>query len=76
MNPGDNVIRRRSDESFVPNWFAEELDYYKRALKKSKKEEGLSVFGWPKNLLIPKGNADGFPCHLFAMITPDEVGFI
>lgn len=35
--------------------------------------------GWPHNLLIPKGKAEGMPCNLFVMISnyeDDKVSYV
>lgn len=56
----------------ICNWFTHESEYYRRA-KTSPKDDNLDVFGWPSNLLVPKGNIEGFPCQLFAMVSSDCV---
>lgn len=72
MNIGDNTINRRSEDAGVCTWFQHECAYFKTATL-NPRPENLPVFGWPKNLLVPKGNVDGFPCKLFVMISNDEV---
>lgn len=69
-----NFINRRSVDSMITKWFAGECDYYKRALE-NPRPDNLNVFGWPQNLLVPKGNSQGFPCQLFAMVTPNQVNW-
>lgn len=56
----------------ITKWFSSECDYFKRTIQ-NPRPENLNVFGWPKNLLVPKGNTRGFPCQLFAMVTPNTV---
>ena len=51
-----------------------------RNLDEGRPEEGedLEKFnacgcGWPHYLLVPKGNAEGYPMDLFIMVTDSEI---
>ncbi|XP_037809672.1 phenoloxidase 1-like [Lucilia sericata] len=73
LQPGRNVIRRRSDESSVTIPFDRS---FRRigAEYQPKNADELASFrfcgcGWPEHLLIPKGKAEGMPFDLFVMIS-------
>ncbi|XP_065354404.1 phenoloxidase 1-like [Calliphora vicina] len=73
LQPGNNTIRRRSDESSVTIPFDRS---FRRigAEYQPKAEDALATFrfcgcGWPEHLLIPKGKAEGMPFDLFVMIS-------
>ncbi|XP_019754719.2 phenoloxidase 1 [Dendroctonus ponderosae] len=72
LKQGQNTITRNSGDSSVTIPF--ERTY--RDLDTSRPQGGdqLAQFnfcgcGWPDNLLIPKGSAEGLPCQLFVMIS-------
>ncbi|KAF7284741.1 hypothetical protein GWI33_021611 [Rhynchophorus ferrugineus] len=72
LKQGQNTITRNSNQSSVTIPF--ERTY--RDLDTSRPVGGndLAQFnfcgcGWPANLLIPKGSAEGFACQLFVMIS-------
>lgn len=69
---GDNVITRNYKDANICNWFTHESEYFNRA-KKNPRPGNLDLFGWPSNLLLPKGNSRGYPCQLFAIVTADFV---
>lgn len=73
MNPGRNIIRRRSDESSV-------TIPYERSLRNigSRNQPtdpaDLAQFqfcgcGWPQHMLLPKGTTNGAKFNLFVMIS-------
>lgn len=71
--PGNNTIRRRSDESTVTIPFERS---FRRigAGDMPKNEEALAAFrfcgcGWPDHMLLPKGRPEGMTFDLFAMIS-------
>lgn len=83
MNPGQNTIRRRSDESSVTIPFERtfrNLDQDRPAAATT--DEASFNFcgcGWPQHMLVPKGLPEGLRCELFVMISnyeDDRVGFI
>lgn len=76
MNPGENQIRRRSDESSV-------TIPYERSFRRIGSQyqprgaEQLSQFqfcgcGWPQHMLLPKGTESGAKFDIFAMISDYE----
>lgn len=74
VNPGDNLIRRRSTESSLTIPFERtfrDIDTNRPA----DNTQDLEAFnfcgcGWPQHLLIPKGKTGrGFPCVLFVMVS-------
>ena len=75
MTGKTQIITRKSIDSNVT------IPYEKtfRNLDKNRPQEGAAleefnfcVCGWPHHMLIPKGNAAGFPCDLFVTITNYE----
>lgn len=70
VKPGENLIKQESSESMISKWMTYESEYFDRAMKK-RRRDNLKVYGWPHNLLIPKGNSDGYKCQLFAMVSTD-----
>lgn len=82
LDPGQNTIKRKSTESSVTIPFEKSFmtitDVKKladdEALNKSLNTalNGYCGCGWPHHLLIGKGTPEGFPCHLFVMITDYE----
>ena len=69
------MITRTCDQSLVTNWFTYECEYYKRA-KANPRPDNLPIYGWPDNLLVPKGNLDGYPVQLFVMISAETVSLM
>lgn len=74
VNPGDNLIRRRSTESSVTIPF----DRTFRNLDRNRPGAGTAEeaqfnfcgCGWPHHMLIPKGlQGAGLACDLFVMVT-------
>lgn len=73
LNNKNNIIERSSIESSVTIPF----DATFRDLETNRAPEGseaLAQFnfcgcGWPQHMLIPRGNAEGFPCQLFVMVS-------
>lgn len=73
VNRGKNEIVRQSIESSVT--IPHEVTY--RNLDRNRPADNTAaseVFnfcgcGWPQNMLIPKGSAEGFQCQLFVMVT-------
>lgn len=74
---GRNVINRRSIDSSVT--IPHEITYRNldnnRPVTGSQAENTFNFCGcgWPQNMLIPKGSSEGFPCHVFVMVTNDQV---
>lgn len=73
MKVGQNVIKRRSDESTVTIPFERTF----RDLDTGRPINDDAQFnfcgcGWPQHMLIPKGTPEGFPCELFVMISNYE----
>ncbi|VVC24126.1 Hypothetical protein CINCED_3A001218 [Cinara cedri] len=73
LNRGKNEIIRQSLQSTVT--IPHEVTY--RNLDRNRPADntaGAEVFnfcgcGWPQNMLIPKGSAEGFQCQLFVMVS-------
>lgn len=72
VNIGENTINRKSSDAQICKWFSQESVYYQRAMEHPR-ADNLKVCGWPANLLLPKGNTDGYPCQLFVMVSNDSV---
>lgn len=76
MNPGQNVIPRRSTDSSVTIPFERTF----RNLDQSRPNAGTvdaAAFdfcgcGWPQHMLIPKGLPEGLQCQLFVMVSDYE----
>lgn len=77
MNPGRNIIRRRSDESSI-------TIPYERSFRKigskftptdplEKSQFQFCGCGWPQHMLIPKGSAEGTKFNIFVMISNFEL---
>lgn len=73
MTPGQNEIRRRSDQSSV-------TIPYERSFRRigsqfqPMDDMDLAQFqfcgcGWPQHMLLPKGSAEGTPFDVFVMIS-------
>lgn len=73
VNPGQNEVRRRSDQSSV-------TIPYERSFRRIGSEyqpsdpEDLAQFqfcgcGWPQHMLLPKGTPDGAKFDLFVMVS-------
>ncbi|KAJ8961010.1 hypothetical protein NQ318_020315 [Aromia moschata] len=72
MKSGRNVITRRSTQSSVTIPF--ERTYRDLDTNRPQGGDQLAQFnfcgcGWPHNMLIPKGTAEGLQCELFVMIS-------
>ncbi|GAB0091392.1 hypothetical protein DMENIID0001_062330 [Sergentomyia squamirostris] len=69
LRPGKNTIVRRSTENAIG-------DYMKHIMTNtfSQGNSGANFTGqgWPKNLMVPKGDTAGFECDLFVMVTKEE----
>lgn len=74
---GRNEINRRSLDSSVT--IPHEATYrnldQNRPVTNSNAEAAFNFCGcgWPQNMLIPKGNVEGFACQLFVMVTNGAV---
>lgn len=70
---GRNEITRQSSESSVTiphNATYRNLDDFSSEGKMSEVEAfNFCGCGWPENLLIPKGNTNGYQCQLFVMVS-------
>lgn len=77
LNPGQNTIRRRSDESSV-------TIPYERSFRRigsqftmtdatAKAQFQFCGCGWPQHLLIPKGSPEGTKFNIFVMISNYEL---
>lgn len=73
MNPGQNVIRRRSDESSVTIPY--ERSFRRIGSQNQPREAGaLAAFqfcgcGWPQHMLLPKGTPQGAQYDIFVMVS-------
>ncbi|XP_046384805.1 phenoloxidase 1-like [Ischnura elegans] len=66
----DNIIVRSSTSSSISIPF-ERTFMELESPNIGTTDDGLNYCGcgWPQNMLVPKGTADGFPCQLFVMIS-------
>nr|WGN96288.1 setae polypeptide [Ochrogaster lunifer] len=73
LRPGTNTIRRRSLDSSVTipyeRTFRNQSDRPSDPGSTAAAEFDFCGCGWPHHMLIPKGNTQGFPVVLFAMIS-------
>lgn len=74
MNPGDNLIRRRSTDSSVTIPFERtfrDLDTNRPGAGTQQEEQfNFCGCGWPQHMLVPKGlPGSGLACDLFVMIS-------
>ncbi|XP_050296602.1 phenoloxidase 1-like [Anthonomus grandis grandis] len=72
LKQGENSIVRQSTDSSVTIPF--ERTYRDLDTSSPVNQQAVSQFnfcgcGWPQNMLIPKGTAEGFVCQLFIMIS-------
>lgn len=73
MNPGENIIKRKSDESSVTIPY--ERSFRSIGARHTPTDpDKLAEFrfcgcGWPQHLLLPKGTAEGMTFELFVMIS-------
>lgn len=76
VNPGDNLIRRRSNQSSVTIPYERSFRRIGSAHQPTNTED-LSQFqfcgcGWPQHMLIPKGSTAGTKYDVFVMISNYE----
>lgn len=71
VNPGSNQIKRNSEQSsvIVPDQNIFQPDVVRPAVISKKPGIDYCLSGWPSYLLIPKGNRQGAPFTLFAMVS-------
>lgn len=73
MNPGNNTIRRRSLDSSVTipyeRTFRNQTDRPADPGSAGAAEFDFCGCGWPHHMLVPKGNAQGYPMVLFVMVS-------
>lgn len=67
VQPGENVIRRRSTESSLT--IPVERTFRELEVTRAPNETLENVCGWPHHMLIPKGSTKGLQCHLFVMVS-------
>lgn len=75
MRPGQNTITRRSNESTLTIPYERtfrDLDTNRPTSADQLAEFNFCGCGWPQHVLIPKGDAGGFRCELFVMISNYE----
>lgn len=72
MPPGKSKITRDSFESSVTIPFEQTYRDLTQVSKEERDEIKFCGCGWPQNLLVPKGNPNGYPCELFVMISDYE----
>lgn len=71
-NPKVNVIERQSSASNITIPFERtfrDLEADPKGTDEERKNSSFCGCGWPEHMLIPKGDAGGFQCELFAMIS-------
>ncbi|XP_011195600.2 phenoloxidase 2 [Zeugodacus cucurbitae] len=67
LQPGENVIRRRSTESSLT--IPVERTFREQEVTHVSNEIIEDACGWPHHMLIPKGSTAGLQCALFVMIS-------
>lgn len=75
VRSGSNTIERRSVESTVTIPY--EQTFRNLTTNRPTGGETLENFnycgcGWPQHMLIARGNAEGYPCDLFVMISDNR----
>lgn len=72
LKSGRNNITRKSSDSSVTIPFERTF----RELQENRPQEGANLerfnfcgCGWPQHMLIPRGSPEGYPCHLFVMVS-------
>lgn len=74
MNPGMNIIRRRSDESSITIPLEQSLGNQNQPTNAvADAQFQFCGCGWPQNLLLPKGSPDGSKFNIFVMISNYEL---
>lgn len=74
LNPGQNLIRRRSDESSITIPY--DRSFRNKKLPTDPLEKAQFSFcgcGWPQHLLLPKGTEEGSKFNIFVMISNFEL---
>lgn len=70
LNPGNNVIRRRSDESNVTISDQRGFGSQRQPTDVAAKEEfQFCGCGWPQHMMLPKGTLEGTKFYIFVMIS-------
>lgn len=73
LNPGQNTIRRRSDESSVTIPYEKSFRKVGPKFTPTDSEEKAQFqfcgCGWPQHLLLPKGSVDGTKFNIFVMVS-------
>lgn len=69
MAPGTTRITRSSTSSSVTIPYEQTYRDLTNVSSEKQRETRYCGCGWPHNLLIPKGTANGYPCELFVMIS-------
>lgn len=77
MNPGENIIRRKSIDSSTTIPHEQVFRNIDRTRPEPDTTEEYNYnfcgCGWPAHLLVPSGKkGDGMPCELFVMITNSD----
>ena len=77
MRPGQNTIKRRSDESTITIPFERTFRNLDQAPANSAPASETEQFnfcgcGWPQHMLIPRGTAEGLKGQLFVMVSNYE----
>ncbi|XP_050333467.1 phenoloxidase 2-like [Bactrocera neohumeralis] len=67
LQPGENVIRRRSTESSLT--IPVERTFRELEVTRVTNETMQNACGWPHHMLIPKGSTNGLQCELVVMVT-------
>nr|CAD7429510.1 unnamed protein product [Timema monikensis] len=76
VKPKTNLIERRSEESSVTIPFERTFRNLETG-RPTVAGDAMEQFnycgcGWPQHMLLPKGNAEGFPSQLFVMVSDYE----
>lgn len=70
LNPGQNLIRRRSDESNITIPYERSFRSKRPPTDPVEKDEfSFCGCGWPQHLLLPKGSEDGAKFNIFVMVS-------
>ena len=74
MNPGRNIIRRRSDESNVTIPYERSFRSQRQPTDPTKLEQfKFCGCGWPQHMLLPKGSPEGTKFNIFVMVSNFEL---
>lgn len=76
MNPGENLIRRRSTDSSLTIPFERTFRNLEVGQPGDEEQFNFCGCGWPQHMLVPKGTEGGLQCDLFCMVTDYNIDHV